>query len=492
MDAHPGTRPRRGGRPTRAQAARLDLAVRDAALRLFLAHGYEGTSMDAVARSAGTTKASLYARFPSKDELFRAVLDWAVQRGDWPIPQPPAPDLDDPEQALTAIARSALQRARHPAIITLERLATAHAARCPDVAHRLYRTGFGPAEHLVAELLRRHVATGAIVADDPEVLAGHFLAMVSSGRWAAGGGPDNPAESDRHVHGVVRLFLRGVRADAPPIESGTPGSSADRRTGTDSAAAQPAARSAPDLVEPDLAEPDLVEPDLAEPDLAEPETADPSAPSRPLPAGHGPAPGPRRRSSTGESSTREQLLNATAQVMLTEGFAAATSRRVAAAAGVKPALVHYYFPTMDDLLVSVFRRGAQRHLERQRAAIADRQPLRTLWESYTGTRDTALILEFMAMAAHRPAIRTELADYTVRSRELQQAAVTQLLDTGGPIPGAASPMVTNFLLGSVSLMLVWERALGITAGHGEVIEYVENFLHRLEAAGSGRDRARTP
>ena len=50
-----------------------------------------------------------------------------------------------------------------------------------------------------------------------------------------------------------------------------------------------------------------------------------------------------------DSATRALLIDATIQIMLEEGYAAATSRRVAAKAGVKPALVHYYFPTMDEL-----------------------------------------------------------------------------------------------------------------------------------------------
>ena len=61
-----------------------------------------------------------------------------------------------------------------------------------------------------------------------------------------------------------------------------------------------------------------------------------------------------------DSTTRDMLVDATSQLMVEEGYAAATSRRVAAKAGVKPALVHYYFPTMDELYLAVFRIGADR------------------------------------------------------------------------------------------------------------------------------------
>ena len=68
------------------------------------------------------------------------------------------------------------------------------------------------------------------------------------------------------------------------------------------------------------------------------------------------------------------MIQATAQIMLEEGYAAATSRRVAAKARVKPALVNYYFPSMEDLFLAFLRAGAERNLVRQREALADDRP----------------------------------------------------------------------------------------------------------------------
>jgi AcrR family transcriptional regulator len=206
------SRSRRSGRPTLEQAAQLDQSVRECALRLFLEHGYEGTSMDAIARAAGTTKMSLYGRFSSKEELFLSVLEWATQRPDWPLPEPELPDLDDLEGALTMIAGTALHRALDPAMIQLGRIAVTQASRFPDIA-RKQAIAFWPRQKLVADLLRRHVATGAIVADDPEVLAEHFLGMVAGmpARLASYGIVRDPAEQDRHTKIAIQLFVRGLR-----------------------------------------------------------------------------------------------------------------------------------------------------------------------------------------------------------------------------------------------------------------------------------------
>ncbi|WP_007508343.1 TetR/AcrR family transcriptional regulator [Pseudofrankia saprophytica] len=216
-DARPTATPRRGGRPTREQAARLDRDVREHALRLFLENGYEGTSMDAIAQAAGTTKASLYARFPSKDTVFTSVFHWAMGRPDWPLPEPEPPDLDDLEGALTAIGQAALHRALDPSMIKVSRIAIAQADRFPELAHRIQlgAAGGSPRQRLVADLLRRHAAAGAItLTDDPETLADLYVGMVSSApaRLASFGVLPDPVEADHRVEAAVRLFLRALRA----------------------------------------------------------------------------------------------------------------------------------------------------------------------------------------------------------------------------------------------------------------------------------------
>src|SRR5882757_3504391 len=93
-------------RPGRKRAAHLGPERRrpqvlDAALELFLERGYEGTSMDAVARAAGVTKPVVYACFPGKDELFRALLRREEERILAEIQAAFAgSDLSDPEGTL--------------------------------------------------------------------------------------------------------------------------------------------------------------------------------------------------------------------------------------------------------------------------------------------------------------------------------------------------------------------------------------------------------
>lgn len=196
-----------------------------------------------------------------------------------------------------------------------------------------------------------------------------------------------------------------------------------------------------------------------------------------------------RRVGAQDSKTRYVLIDATTRIMLEDGYAAVTSRRVATAAGVNSALVHYYFPTLDDLFLAVLQRGAEVNLERQQKALVSDRPLRELWELGMGPFGTALMMEFSALAHHRKVIREVIAGYTERFRELQRTALTFVLRERGIDPGDLPPVLLSVLLSSFSATLVNERALGISSGHEELIQFVEQLLCALDPPATDRGDA---
>jgi AcrR family transcriptional regulator len=188
---------------------------------------------------------------------------------------------------------------------------------------------------------------------------------------------------------------------------------------------------------------------------------------------------PDERPKVGRETTREALIEATAQILLDEGYAAATSRRVAAQAGVKPALVHYYFPSMDDLFVAVLRDKAETNLRRQRQAMAEAEPLHALWQ-LNGAQDAQLFTEFLAMANHRKAIRSEIVSYAMRFRDLEEGAMTLALKARGVDLEAFPPVVMSMIMGSLARMVLHEQGLGITRGHDQAMAFIEQCLDRFE------------
>lgn len=173
--------------------------------------------------------------------------------------------------------------------------------------------------------------------------------------------------------------------------------------------------------------------------------------------------------------------------MLQEGYAAATSRRVAAQAGVKPALVHYYFPSMDDLYLAVLRSGGQNNLERQRQALTGSKALHSLWD-LNSTRESQLWMEFMALANHRKAIRSEIAAHAERFRDSEEAAVTMALRIHGVDVGDFPPVVMSMIVTSLARILMLERNLGITRGHAQAVAFIESYLDRFELPAPQHDR----
>jgi len=186
-----------------------------------------------------------------------------------------------------------------------------------------------------------------------------------------------------------------------------------------------------------------------------------------------------RKARSTDTDARRRLIEATARIMREEGYAAATSRKVAAEAGVRQALVYYYFPTMDDLFVEVLRAGADTALERMRAALTDDDPLRTLWEINSDARLTSLNTEFMALANHRKAIRAELKAYAERVRDIETAAVTVALRANGVDLADYPPAAISMLIAQTARNLCNEHAVGVTSGHDELRAFVQRQLTRL-------------
>lgn len=187
-----------------------------------------------------------------------------------------------------------------------------------------------------------------------------------------------------------------------------------------------------------------------------------------------------RRIGAPDAKNRSVLLDAAEQLMLEEGYAAVTSRRVAQKAALKPQLVHYYFRTMDELFLAAFRRRAEHGLRLQAQALQSPKPLWALWRFSIDPAATALTMEYVALANHRKALKAEIAYYAERFREEQRKAVSDVLEGYGMDPAEVPPLVWSVLITSVSRVLVMEQALGMSAGHAETVAFVERYLRRLE------------
>jgi AcrR family transcriptional regulator len=193
------------------EATQLKERLREGAVSAFLEYGYDGATMEAIARAAGITKRTLYARYPDKRAVFLDVIPWAFSRAvDRDLRR--KTNDDDLEAALTEIGRGAVKRALDPDTRRLHRVVMNETGRFPEFAVSAETLGWSRRQRQVMDLLCHHQDAGAIQVDDIELAAEHFLAMVEAlpARLADFGVYRSKRQEERHLKLAVKLFLQGA------------------------------------------------------------------------------------------------------------------------------------------------------------------------------------------------------------------------------------------------------------------------------------------
>lgn len=173
------------------------------------------------------------------------------------------------------------------------------------------------------------------------------------------------------------------------------------------------------------------------------------------------------------------MLDGAEDILREEGHAELTSRRIAERIGVKQRLVYYYFHTMDDLVVALFRRLSERELTRLGEALQSPRALRQIWDTNVGGTDARLISEFMALANRIEGLRSEVIHFIEASRAIEIEAIEAALKrkaVQSPIPAPALAIIAS----SIALSISRERQLGISSGHEAILDVVDGFLGAVE------------
>jgi AcrR family transcriptional regulator len=189
---------------------------------------------------------------------------------------------------------------------------------------------------------------------------------------------------------------------------------------------------------------------------------------------------PARKGNVGDPTTRNALLDAAQEMMLADGYAAVSARRVAAKAGVDSKLVFYYFDSLDGLFIELFRRSAEQSFERLQQALSSPQPLWGFWELIHDRSGSASTMEFTALANHRKAIRAEIADYSRRFRKAQLETLSTVLESYGVDPETWPPAAVILILAGISRYLLIEEAFDLDIGHAEAEAIVARHIEALE------------
>lgn len=161
-----------------SQASRQDMILA-AAGRMFILHGFEGVSMDVIAKAAGVARQTLYNRFPDgKESIFGAVAErmWRA----FPVMDIASDEeaLNNPEEGLRRIGSGVAGFWAPPLAVDFLRMVISEGRRFPQLVQRFFEVGKTPAvsavRNYIAELGRR----GTLKVNDPNLAAQQFLGMI--------------------------------------------------------------------------------------------------------------------------------------------------------------------------------------------------------------------------------------------------------------------------------------------------------------------------
>ena len=195
--------------PKRRKGRKFDQVI-EGARAVFMAHGFDGASVDEIARAAGVSKATLYSYFPDKRVLFTEVAareclrqaDAALASIDLTAP---------PAQVLDAVARRIIDFYSSDFGQAMFRLCVAETSRFPELGQRFYESGPLMARARLGDYLRAAVARSELVIDDIDLAADQFVKLCEADlldRVTCGMQTRfTEAEVARVIDGAVAMFL---------------------------------------------------------------------------------------------------------------------------------------------------------------------------------------------------------------------------------------------------------------------------------------------
>lgn len=191
--------------------------VMDAGSLLFTEQGFGAVSMDQVAKAAGVSKATVYAHFQSKEQLFVAIVRAAcLSYADNVMPE--VRDAPNIRAAMTRIGRSIAGFLLAPRTMAIYRVIVAEGPRFPDLARRYYETGPRTFKRLLTEYLTQAVEKGLLKIDHPRLAAELFCGMIRGPLYMQMllNLPDDQEllSADVVIEGAVEVFMRSYGPDA--------------------------------------------------------------------------------------------------------------------------------------------------------------------------------------------------------------------------------------------------------------------------------------
>jgi AcrR family transcriptional regulator len=189
---------------------------------------------------------------------------------------------------------------------------------------------------------------------------------------------------------------------------------------------------------------------------------------------------------TSRQTNVDAFLDAAERLLISEGATGVTTRRLAAESGLNHGLVHYYFGSVDELLLQTLERFTGRVLARQREMYGADAPFAEKWRTAMGYIEEDLSAgypkvwaELDALALNDEEKRERLNAVNESWRSLLVEALGQAIEEYG-LDGRFSAEALAALVMQFNKGLLTERLLGFDRGHAELLAAIDEYLATLE------------
>jgi AcrR family transcriptional regulator len=195
----------------------------------------------------------------------------------------------------------------------------------------------------------------------------------------------------------------------------------------------------------------------------------------------------------------EAFLDAAERLLIREGAAGISTRQLARESGQNHGLVHYYFGSVDELLLQTLERFTARILQRQRAMYETDEPFIEKWRTAMAFIDEDLAsgypkiwAELQALAWNKPELRERLQGVTDSWRTVLRDALAEAIEEYDLDDSPFSAESWAALVSQFNQGLLFERLLGFNRGHEALLASIDAWLSSLENAKNGNNNSTSP
>jgi AcrR family transcriptional regulator len=191
--------------------------VLEAALNLFAQTGFAATRMEDIAKGAGISKAAIYLYFPSKSDVFKALVETRIVSLRQSIAAQASDMLHDPIAGLKQVVQLWAASNADPRMIALPRIVLAEAARFPELAEFYHAVAISQTQAVLVTLIEAGIAQGKFRVIDPKITARALVApmLFEMLRRQAFKEEGTTVPIADMVSTFFDLFLSGILSDCP-------------------------------------------------------------------------------------------------------------------------------------------------------------------------------------------------------------------------------------------------------------------------------------